>query len=134
MFPKNIHFLDPGQNLDLNLTLPHIHIIQAPSDEEHKPQPAQDSVSLPLLALQSVFRLLQSLLPPDQLLAELLPPRRRLLAPGQLRAPPPDGEGRGALDPPLCAGHGQVASTRRPATRRDQSQRQRQKSSGISNG
>ena len=24
MFPQNIHFLDSGQNLDLNLTLPHI--------------------------------------------------------------------------------------------------------------
>ena len=26
MFPQNIHFLDPGQNLDLNLTLPHTHL------------------------------------------------------------------------------------------------------------
>ena len=25
MFPQNIHFLDPGQNLDLKLTLPHTH-------------------------------------------------------------------------------------------------------------
>ena len=26
MFPKNIHFLDPGQNLVLNLTLPHVDV------------------------------------------------------------------------------------------------------------
>ena len=29
MFAQNMHFLNLGQNLDLNLTLPHMHILES---------------------------------------------------------------------------------------------------------
>ena len=51
MFPQNIHFLDPGQNLDLNLTLPlklfSLWLMSTPTPHHSSTAPAPASLQKP---------------------------------------------------------------------------------------